>query len=102
MISNGKCTYLKFAGSHFLLLLQWVFNDFIPTYYCMETPMKSLHFNAMIDELNMKKDLYVNVPFIIQYQHFLKSANNYEALKLPKKNIYYNIPMMPNTTSRDP
>lgn len=78
----------------------WVFNDFIPTYYCMETPMKSLHFNAMIDELNMKKDLYVNVPFIIQYQHFLKSANNYEALKLPKKNIYYNIPMMPNTTSK--
>jgi hypothetical protein len=66
----------------------------------METPMKSLHFNAMIDELNYKKDLYINVPFIIQYQHFLKSANNYESLKLPKKNIYYNIPMMPNTTSK--
>lgn len=78
----------------------WVFNDFTPTYYCMETPMKSLHFNAMIDEFNKKHDLYENVPFIVQYQHFLKSANHYEALKLPKRNIYYNIPMMPNTTSK--
>ena len=29
MISGGKYTYSKFGGSHFLLLLQWIFNDFV-------------------------------------------------------------------------
>lgn len=78
----------------------WVFNDFTPTYYCMETPIKSLHFNAIIKQLNKKKKIFKNVPFIIQYQHLLKSPNHYQGLELPENNIYYNIPMMPNTTSK--
>lgn len=78
----------------------WVFHDHTPTYYCMETPTKSAHFDAILNALNTKKKQYAKVPFIIQYQHLIKSTNNYKNLELPKENVYYNAPFMPNTTSK--
>ena len=96
-ITPNEWGYIKNNDS--LGFNSWVFHDFTPTYYCMETPIKSKHFKATINEFNLKAEEYKTVPFIIQYQHFLKSPNNYNNLELPKENIYFNAPLMPNTTS---
>lgn len=77
----------------------WMFHDYTPTYFAIETPMAAEHFNEMLNELNRKKEDYKNVPFVIQYQHYLRSPNNYINLELPKENIYFNAPLMPYTTS---
>jgi len=77
----------------------WMHHPFVPTYYCMETPMKSEHFDLNIAALNRKKEEYSQVPFIIQYQHYLKSPNTFERLELPKENYYWNAPLMPYTTN---
>jgi hypothetical protein len=33
----------------------WMHHPFVPTYYCMETPMKNEHFDLNIAALNRKK-----------------------------------------------
>ena len=78
----------------------WMFHEHTPTYFAIETPMVPQHFNGMVNELNRKKEAYENVPFIIQYQHYLRSPNRYTNLELPKENVYFNAPLMPYTTSR--
>ena len=78
-------------------LNKWVFHSFVPTYYVLETPVRTEHFQFVKKELNKKAKLYKNVPFFIHYPHLERSLNHYKDIELDRSQIFYNAPYMPNT-----
>ncbi len=75
----------------------WVFHDFVPTYYVLETPQRTEQFSFFKEELNKKAEAYKNVPFFVQYVHYSKSKNHLDDVKIDSSKIFYNVPYMPNT-----
>ncbi|MGB0391873.1 MAG: hypothetical protein ACPGD5_09895 [Salibacteraceae bacterium] len=77
----------------------WSLHEFVPTYYAIETSKNQFVANLRKDHLNNRLKDYSNTPIFIQYQHMLMAGIDYNDLKLPKENLYYNAPFMPNTTN---
>lgn len=92
-----KQNWAKVRESDSIGLNKWVFHDFVPTYYVLETPVRTEHFQFVKKEINNKANLYKNVPFFIHYPHLSKSNNHYKDIKIHRSNIFYNAPYMPNT-----
>tara|TARA_Y100000782_G_scaffold112906_1_gene144267 strand:+ start:360 stop:1262 length:903 start_codon:yes stop_codon:yes gene_type:complete len=77
----------------------WVYHPFVPTYFVMETAKYEEQFNHVKESFQLRKEEYKNVPFIIQYQHFVETGFKYDDIGLQPEMIYYNAPYMPRTTS---
>lgn len=77
----------------------WSLHDFVPTYYAIETSKNKFVANLRKSHLNDRLNDYSNIPIFVQYQHMLMAGINYDDLKLPQENLYYNAPYMPNTTN---
>lgn len=77
----------------------WSLHDFVPTFYAIETSKNKFIAELRKEHLNDRLDEYKDTPIFVQYQHMLMAGVNYNNINLPKKNVYYNAPYMPNTTN---
>lgn len=77
----------------------WLFHDFVPTYYGIEPMANNELFDSYIQALSERKKEYEKTPIFVQYQHLKMRNKSFKHSTINQKNIWYNVPFMPNTTN---